>query len=114
MSRETAAEVDNRLLAAWQRTLPDIVGPGSGVTVQKEDGDPHSFRVTIDVAGRTGYSFDFKCTYLDERELRVELIDAEKDGRHIDERTEHVQTLIEQEVRHIHECAQALAVLTNA
>jgi hypothetical protein len=113
MGKETAATVDDRLLKAWQKTLPDIVEPGSGVSVRKDDGDPHALRVTVEAAGRTGYSFDFKCTYLDEREVRVELIDAEKDGRHLDERNEHVQNLIEWQVRHIHECAQALAVLTN-
>lgn len=114
LSRESAAIVDDRLLAAWQNTLPEQLEPGDGSAVQEDGADPHSLRVTIDVSGRTGYSFDFKCTYLDERELRVELVDVQKDGHHVDERNDHIQQLIEDEVRHIHECAQALHALTKA
>lgn len=113
MVKESAAIVDDRLLAAWQRMLPEQLAPGDGVSVNKDGADPHSLLVTIDVAGRTGYSFDFKCTYLDERELRVELLDVERDGHHVDERNEQMQQLIEDEVRHIHECAQALHAITK-
>lgn len=113
MLKERAAIVDDRLLVAWRNTLPEQLGPGDGASVDKDGADPHSLRVTIELAGRTGYSFDFKCTYLDERELRVELVDVERDGQHVDERNDALQELIEEEVRHIHECAQALHAITN-
>lgn len=114
MSREKAAVVDDGLLAAWKRTLPGYLGPGDHVTVRKDGTDDHSLAITIEVAGRSGYSFDFKCTYLDEREVRVELVDAEKGDRQADERSERTQELIGDIVRHIHECAQALHSVTNA
>ena len=49
--------------------------------------DAKALRVTIHTAGHQLYTFDFKVAYADSREIRVTLIDAEKDGRTIDERS---------------------------
>ena len=102
------------LRRAWQDELPRILNPGDSCEVRLDGTDERSLRIHIDAAGRTGYSFDFKCTYVDDREVQVSLIDAEKDGRAADERTETMQQLIEDYVRHLHECAQALQRLTHA
>jgi hypothetical protein len=59
------------------------------------------------------YSFDFKCTYLDDRSVRVDLIDVEQDDESIDEHTTIVQELAADYVRHIHECAQAVQSITH-
>ena len=103
-----------QLRQAWQDELPTILNPGDSCEVRLDEADEQSLRIHIDAAGRSGYSFDFKCTYVDDREVRVTLIDAEKDGKATDERTETMQQLIEDYVRHLHECAQALHRLTHA
>jgi hypothetical protein len=43
----------------------------------------------------------------------VELVDVEKDGNHVDEHTEIIQTLINDYVRHMHECAQTVKNITD-
>lgn len=113
MSLEQRTIVDERLVQAWQRTLPTTLGEGDRAEVMKDESDPHGLFIHIQSAGRTGYTFDFTCSYLDEREVRVELVDVEKDGIHVDERTDIIQNLIEDYVRHIHECTQVLHEITN-
>lgn len=110
---EEAATVDRALVEAWQRTLPSTIGEGDRSEVRDDPSDPNALRITINTAGHTGYSFDFLCRYLDKREVQVELTDVEKDGRHVDERTDVIQTLADDYVRHIHECTQVLHELTN-
>lgn len=63
--------------------------------------------------GVKDYSFDFQCTYMDRREVKVELVDVEREGATVNEQSEQVQNLTEDYVRHIHECAQALQRITN-
>lgn len=103
-----------QLKQAWQDTLPTILNSGDTCKVWLDEADEQSLRIHIDAVGRTEYSFDFKCTYVDDREVRVTLVDAERANRTVDERTEIIQTLIEDYVRHIHECAQNLQRLTHA
>ena len=55
----------------------------------------------------------FKCTYLDDGSVRVDLIDAEKNNESIDEHTPIIQDLVADYVRHIHECAQAVQSVTH-
>jgi hypothetical protein len=102
-----------RLMQAWQETLPTVLHPGDTANVQLDEANPRVFRIHIDTVGRTGYSFDFSCVYKDSRELTVGLVDVEKDNQSVDEHTEVIQELAEDYVRHIHECAQALHELTH-
>ncbi|CAM3115892.1 hypothetical protein PASE110613_17320 [Paenibacillus sediminis] len=107
-------QVDQHQLAeAWQQTLPDTLQPGDRAQVKADEANPQGLRIHIDTAGHTHYSFDFECAYLDSREVHVNLVDVERDGRTIDERSEHIQQLAEDYTRHIHECAQTLHYLTK-
>lgn len=101
------------LVNAWQERLPTILKPGDRAEVAPDEGDPNAIRIHIGAAGRQEYSFDFQCTYVDTREVKVDLIDVERDGATTDERNENVQGMIGDYTRHIHECAQALQQITN-
>jgi hypothetical protein len=115
MSNQTKPDIDQeRLVEAWKRTLPNTLNETDSAQVMKDEADPYGLRIHIKTAGHTKYSFDFACTYVDSREVRVSLVDVEKDGRSVDEHTEIIQTLIEDYVRHIHECAQVLQEVTHA
>jgi hypothetical protein len=102
-----------RLLDAWRRTLPSVISSSDKCEVNADEADPRAVRVTIHTAGHSMYSFDFKCTYVDSREIKVDLIDAEREDQTVDERTEIIQTLVKDYIRHIHECAQQLHALTS-
>lgn len=101
------------LVNAWNRTLPTILNSSDKAEVKADAADAKTLRIAIQTAGRTDYSFDFKCTYVDSREIKTELIDVEIDGIHVDEKPEVIQTLIEDYVRHLNECAQNLQQLTH-
>jgi len=93
--------------------LPGFLETSDKADIQPDEADPEALRIHIDTAGRTEYSFDFICKYLDSREVKVNLVDAEKNDRTVDESRETVQHLIEDYMRHIHECAQSLHELTH-
>jgi len=115
MSKQDKLHIDQQQLAdAWQHTLPEYVNEADRVSVLKDEADSRALRITLESAGHQMYSFDFKAAYVDSREVKVTLIDVERDGRSIDERTDMIQELVQDYTRHIHECAQALHVLTNA
>jgi len=115
MSTNDQLKIDqDRLVAAWGRMLPITMNSTDNVTVKADEADPKAVRIHINTAGHNMYSFDFLCTYVDSREVKVDLVDAERAGQHIDERGEPVQELVEDYVRNIHECAQALQELTHA
>jgi hypothetical protein len=115
MSSHDELTIDQqRLVEAWQRTLPTTIHDTDKATVQADEADRKALRVTIDTAGHTMFSFDFKVEYVDSREIRVTLIDVEKDNRTMDERNDIIQQLVQDYIRHIHECAQALQELTHA
>lgn len=105
--------MSNRLIEAWQRTLPNCLHETDTATIVADGANPDIIRIHIDTAGRTDYSFDFSCVYLDSREVNVELVDVEKDNISVDEHTERIQSLAEDYVRHIHECAQTLHEITQ-
>lgn len=114
MSSKESLNVDqNTLVNAWQEQLPEFLNPGDSAIVQADNADPNGLRVQINAAGHQFYSLDFQCTYMDPREVKVQLVDAQRDGVHIDERTEQVQELTSDYVRHLHECAQSLHRITN-
>ena len=102
-----------QLVDAWQSQLPAILNPSDQSQVVADASDPNSIRINISTAGRQAYSFDFQCTYQDEREVNVALVDVEKDGRSVDEHTNVIQELAGDYTRHIHECAQSLHDITN-
>ena len=115
MSKHDELRIDQQQLAeAWQRTLPDTVNERDRAIVVPDEGDSKALRITINSAGHQAYSFDFKVEYVDSREIKTTLIDVEKDGRSVDERTEIIQQLVQDYTKHIHECAQALHGLTHA
>jgi hypothetical protein len=111
---DTVAIDQNQLVQAWSRVMPTVLNASDRAEVKADEADPNAIWVHIATAGHSGYSFDFKCTYVDSREVKVEFIDVEQLGLHVDERTEIIQTLIEDYVRHIHECAQQLHALTHS
>ncbi|WP_438447521.1 hypothetical protein [Gorillibacterium sp. sgz5001074] len=104
----------NKLVAAWKRVLPTTMNSTDAVTVQADEADPSAVRIHVATAGHSMYTFDFKCTYVDSREVKVELVDVEKAGQTVDERGPMIQELTGDYVRNIHECAQALHELTHA
>ncbi|GAB6992631.1 hypothetical protein [Paenibacillus pini] len=103
----------DKLVRAWQSQLPTNLDPSDNAQVQPDGANPQSLRIHIDAAGRQMYSFDFQCSYVDSREVKIDLIDVERDGRTVDERTEIIQDMAEGYVRNIHECAQALKDVTH-
>lgn len=114
MSKHDELQLDqNRLVDAWKRTLPSVLNQSDTSEVYADEADSKSLRVHIATAGHSKYSFDFKCTYVDSREVRTELVDVEREGQSVDERTDTIQTMVEDYVRHIHECAQQLHALTS-
>ncbi|MBD2871664.1 hypothetical protein [Paenibacillus arenilitoris] len=102
------------LADAWRQTLPVVMNKADRTKVHPDEADAKALRVTIDTAGHQEYTFDFKVTYVDSREVKVDLIDVEKDNVSIDERGDIMQQLIQDYTRHLHECAQSLQQLTHA
>lgn len=115
MAKSEELRIDpQQLVDAWQRTLPRTMNSADRCVVQRDEADDKTLRVTIHSAGHQMYEFDFTVTYVDGREVKVELVDVEKDNVAIDERTDMMQQLILDYKRHLHECAQALQQLTHA
>lgn len=115
MTKADVLRIDSQQLAdAWQRTLPNTINSSDRCVVLRDEADDKSLRVTIHSAGHQSYEFDFKVTYVDSREVKVELVDVEKNNVTVDERTDIIQQLIQDYKRHLHECAQALLQLTHA
>lgn len=101
------------LAKAWNEQLPLVLNPSDKATVAADEKFPNVLNIQITTAGHSMYSFDFRCTYVDPREVKVDFIDVEQDHINVDERPDRIQTLIEDYIRHIHECAQRLKGLTN-
>ncbi|BCG56655.1 hypothetical protein [Paenibacillus sp. URB8-2] len=102
-----------QLVSAWQERLPSFMDDGDSYSVQADEADRKSMLIHFNAAGRQSYSLDFRCTYVDSREVAVDLVDVERAGLHTDERTDAVQQLAQRYTRQIHECAQALKDVTN-
>ncbi|MDU4961581.1 MAG: hypothetical protein E6X17_13095 [Sporomusaceae bacterium] len=113
MNQQQLSLSQSALVAAWRENLPAELQQGDSVIVRGDAADAQALTIHIDAAGHTQYSFDFKCTYLDDRSVRVDLIDAEQDDVSIDEATPVVQELVADYTRHIHECAQTLQAITH-
>jgi hypothetical protein len=114
MSEEMTPKVDDRLIEGWQERLPQCLNPSDEADIQPDGHDPNLLRIHIDTEGRSGYTFDFTVRYVDDREIEVGFVDVDQNGVAVDESSEQVQNLIEDYVRHLHECAQILQRLTHA
>ncbi len=114
MPKTAELTVDLKQLAqAWNETLPLMLHPSDKSSVEADEKFPNVLHIHIITEGHSQYSFDFRCTYVDSREVKVEVVDVERDGATTDERRAMIQTLIEDYMRHIHECAQRLKGMTN-
>jgi hypothetical protein len=114
MKHQEPVQVDQNLVNAWNRTLPELLNSSDSVDVKRDPLDPHALQIFIQVAGRTKYGLQFKCEYVDDREVDVHLISAHKGCGCADEESDVVEKLAEEYIRHIHECAQALQTITHA
>ncbi|MGN7457364.1 hypothetical protein ACTHPH_21345 [Paenibacillus pasadenensis] len=115
MSKVDELKLDQaRLAQAWRETLPTVLNETDRCEVFEDEADDRSLRVTIYGAGHQMYSYDFKVTYVDSREVEISLIDVDEAKKTIDERKELVQQQVADYRRHLHECAQALHRLTKA
>ncbi|TXK76021.1 hypothetical protein [Paenibacillus sp. N3.4] len=115
MSKSDKLTLDQvELVNEWMTTLPKVLQPTDQARVWADEADSNCLWVHIMAAGHTGYTIDFKVTYVDSREIKVELTDVQQGTTHIDERSDVVQNLVDDYVRHIHECAQALQKVTHA
>ncbi|MVP02466.1 hypothetical protein [Paenibacillus lutrae] len=113
INMEKPAIEREELAKAWMEQLPRTLPESDHARVWPDEADPQAIRIHITNAGRSSYTFDFKCTYVDSREVRVELVDVERDDVHVDETTDIIQNLVGDYIRHIHECAQTLQDLTH-
>lgn len=114
MDQMQATQVDPNLIEAWNRTLPGILNSTDSANVKADPLDPHTLRIFIQTAGHTEYALEFKCKYVDDREVQVHLMNAHKGSGCAEEATDVVEELAHDYIRHIHECAQALQTLTHA
>ncbi|MFT9486943.1 MAG: hypothetical protein ACH0QD_06195 [Tepidibacillus sp.] len=106
--------IDQQNLAeAWQRTLPQLLHYGDSVEVKPIKGRSNALMIHINVKGRTGYDFDFMCTYKDPREVDVDVINVGTTGLIDDQHKNVAKELIHDYTRHIHECAQAVQSMTH-
>jgi hypothetical protein len=114
MSSAPVLSVDPQKLAdAWNEQLQLVIGPSDKASVMPDAKDPDTLLIQITSAGHTMYTLDFRCTYVDTREVHVEFIDVDSNGITANEGREIIQSLIEDYIRHIHECAQRVKGLTN-
>ncbi|NBI30662.1 hypothetical protein [Chengkuizengella marina] len=114
MDNEALTINSEELLQNWQSTLPTILNKTDSVDVSLDHANSNALNIHISTAGHAMYTFDFRCTYADERKVDVSLIDVEQNNKAIDENNEVIQTLAEDYVRHIHECAQTLHSITHS
>ncbi|MFC6333190.1 hypothetical protein ACFP56_11195 [Paenibacillus septentrionalis] len=106
--------IDKQTLAqAWQETLPTFLNTADECNVQPDAKFDDTLLIHIANNGRSHYSADFRLSYVDQREVKVELLDVEKGNAAADDHTIAAQNLVEDYVRNIHECAQSLKGLTN-
>ena len=102
-----------QLVNAWKDRLPDYLNVSDSAQVQAMDGQLNSLLVHIDTKGRQGYHFDFQVSYLDPREVKVNVVNVGTDGLVDDAHGTNAHSLVEDYTRHIHECAQALQSITH-
>ena len=97
MNRELNID-QTELVGAWQERLPEVLNVGDQAQVMADEADQKAIRIHIATAGHQMYSFDFKCAYVDSREVSVQLIDVER----MDKRQMSVQNPSRSWLRIIH------------
>jgi hypothetical protein len=114
MSKQIQMSIDrDRLLAAWQQTLPSTFKQTDKVEVIADTLDQDALLIHVNTAGHNHYEFEYKCEYVDPREVQVALLNIQRQGSNVYEPTPDIKSITEEHVRNIHECAQALHPLTN-
>jgi hypothetical protein len=113
MKQESMSVPRDQLVAAWQQTLPSTFKSTDKVEVKADLLDQNAFRIHVNTAGHSHYEFEYKCEYVDPREVKVTLLNIQRGGDNILEPTLDIQILSDEYIRNIHECAQALHPLTN-
>lgn len=114
MSEANVLSIDaNTLINAWKEALPEFIKPSGECSIQADEKFSDTLLIHIEDDGRTHYSFDFRVSYVDDREIKVEFVDVEKAGVHADEQTDIIQSLVKDYIRHIRECAQSLKGVTK-
>ncbi|MBN6187480.1 hypothetical protein JQN58_10990 [Aneurinibacillus sp. BA2021] len=114
MSKQTQMSVErSELLQAWQRTLPSTCKQTDTIEVLADQLDPDALRIHVNTAGHQHYEFEYKCKYVDPREVQVTLLNIQRGGDTVFDPNLEIQSLSEEYMRNIHECAQALHPLTN-
>ena len=113
MNNQDQMNVDQQTLVnAWKQNLPNYLHESDSANVKALD-ENNTFLVQIDTKGRQGYHFDFQVTYLDPREVKVDVVNIGTDGLVDDASGTIGHELAEGYTRHIHECAQALQSITH-
>ena len=102
-----------KLLEAWNNTLPNTLNEGDSSRIWLDERDGQALRIHIDSKGRQGYGFDFRLSYLDPREVKVDVLEISTEGLTDNDHEENVKALLDDYVRHIHESAQALQSITH-
>lgn len=102
-----------QLVQAWQQTLPSTFHPTDRVEVTADTRSSQSLLIHVHTAGHSNYSFDYECRYVDPREVKVRLIEMQKDGYAISNASPDIHDLSATYIRHIHECAQTLHPVTD-
>lgn len=113
MSHQDLNINQDQLVNAWSETMPRVLKEKDKARVWADEANPHALRLHITAAGHSKYTFDFKCTYVDNSEVHVDLVDVERDNVHVDERNDTIQEMVGGYVRDIHECASQLKNLTS-
>ncbi|MCL6459519.1 MAG: hypothetical protein K6T85_16090 [Gorillibacterium sp.] len=106
--------IDVNLLQGWNKHLQECLHESDKADVTLDEHDPSLLRIHIITEGRSGYTFDFTAQYVDDREIKVVFVDVERVNQTVDEHTDQIQSLTEDYVRHIHECAQIMQRVTHA
>ncbi|GEN34769.1 hypothetical protein [Aneurinibacillus sp. UBA3580] len=114
MSKETSMSVEReQLLTAWQQALPATFKPTDKVEVYNDPLVQDALHIHINTAGHNHYEFEYRCRYIDPREVQVTLLNIQREGDTVINPTPDIRNLSEEYMRNIHECAQTLHPLTN-
>lgn len=105
----------DRLVEEWQSALTNILHDGDESRIWADEADSQAIRVHITTRAKHSlFTFDFKVSYVDAREVKVDLVDVEQNEDHLDAGSDEIQAMIEDYVRHLHECAQTLKKVTSS
>lgn len=114
MNKQEPISVDpHQLVTAWQQTLPSTFKSTDKVEVTTDTLDQGALRIHVNTAGHSHYEFEYKCKYVDPREVNVTLLNIQRAGDTIVDPTLDIRNLSDEYIRNIHECAQTLHSITH-